>query len=75
MTTQDEVKDKKLFQSRSTRRAERLDGAQIGRSVVSKAPSLKKSPEKEGHELKNFKHQHHNEYYVGQKLTCHTSLG
>jgi len=53
MTTQDEVKDKKLFQSRSSRRAERLDGAQIGRSVVSKAPSEKKSPLKEP-----FKHQH-----------------
>jgi hypothetical protein len=35
VTTEDEVKDKRLFQSRVQRRSERMSGAQIGRSSVS----------------------------------------
>lgn len=55
-TTEDEVKDKTTFQSRSSRRAERLSGAQIGRPAQSDAPT--KKLEQEVKEPEAFKHLH-----------------
>jgi hypothetical protein len=55
-TTEDEVKDKTIFQSRSSRRAERLIGAQIGRPAQLDAPT--KKAELEVKEPEAFKHLH-----------------
>ena len=54
VTTEDEVKDKTLFQSRVQRRAERMAGAQIGRSSVSIAET-KKEPDRD---REHFQHVH-----------------